>query len=348
MSFIKIDKLKIGKNQPPYVVAEISANHNGDIDMGYKLIEAAKNAGASAIKLQTYTPDTITLKSKEDDFMIKGGLWDGYSLYDLYQEAHTPFEWHKPFFDFAHAQDITCFSSPFDETAVDLLEDLNCPAYKIASFEAIDLPLIRYASQTKKPLIISTGMANLEEIEEAVATARDSGCQDLILLHCISAYPAPIEQSNLRTIVDLERRFQLPCGLSDHTLGTTASIAAIALGAVFIEKHFTLSRENAGPDSSFSLEPDEFSFLCKESKSAWLALGEIGYTRKQAELQNLQFRRSLYFIKDLNAGDTISVGDVKSIRPGFGIKPKFIDDIIGKKVNKIVHAGTAVNWNDIV
>ena len=252
---IEIAGRPIGPGQPPYVVAEMSANHNGKIERAIKTIDMAKQMGADAVKLQTYSPDSLTIKSDRPDFQLKTGLWNGYDLYGLYEWAHTPYEWHKTLFEHASKVDITCFSSPFDESAVDLLEDLNAPAYKIASFEAIDLPLIRYAAQTKKPMIISTGMASFEEIEEAVATARDSGCSELILLHCISSYPAPPEQSCLLTIPDLEKRFDVVAGLSDHTLGTTVAIAAVSIGANLVEKHVTLSRNDKGPDAEFSIEP---------------------------------------------------------------------------------------------
>ncbi|MFK5893085.1 MAG: pseudaminic acid synthase, partial [Pseudomonadota bacterium] len=273
---------KIGNNYPPYIIAEMSANHNGDIKRAFETIEMAKKMGADAVKIQSYTADTITIDCDNDEFMIKGGLWDGYNLYRLYEWAQTPFEWHKPLFDHARKIELTLFSTPFDETAVDLLEDLNAPAYKIASFEAIDLPLIKYVAETGKPMIISTGMANLEEITEAVETARENGCQQLVLLHCISSYPAPAEQSNLKTIVDLRERFSVVSGLSDHTLGTTVSVAGVALGASVIEKHVTISRADKGPDSEFSLEPDELMKLCQDSRTAWSSLGEVGYERKQA------------------------------------------------------------------
>ena len=348
MKKIIIDGTAIGDGCPPYIVAETSANHNGSIDRAKEIMLQAKQCGANAIKLQTYTADTITINSNADDFLIKGGLWDGQSLYELYRSAETPFEWHKPLFDYAKSIHLTCFSTPFDESAVDLLEDLNAPAYKIASFEAIDLPLIKYVASTGKPMIISTGMANQCEIEEAVNCAKEAGCQDLILLHCISSYPAPIAQSNLLTIPDMAKRFDVLTGLSDHTLGTTVSIASVALGACFVEKHFTLSRQDKGPDSEFSLEPHELSELCFKSKEAWLSLGHAGYEQKEAEKQNLQFRRSLYFVSDLKAGQIISESDVRSIRPGFGIAPKFYTDVLGKKVNQPVSRGTAVDWNYLV
>lgn len=347
MKKISIDGVDIGSGCPPYIVAEISANHNGSIDHAKRIMQAAKASGANAVKLQTYTADTITIQSDRDEFKIRGGLWDGHSLYDLYKLAQTPFEWHKPLFDYAKSINLTCFSTPFDETAVDLLEDLNVPAYKIASFELIDLPLIKYVASTKKPMIMSTGMANLEEISEAVACARESGCKNLILLHCISSYPAPANQSNLLTIPDLANQFDVLTGLSDHTLGTTVSIASVALGACFIEKHFTLSRSDKGPDSTFSLEPNELKTLCLDAEVAWAALGKAGYERKEAENENVQFRRSLYFVKSLKAGQVIEKHHVRSIRPGFGLKPKHLDDVIGKIAREDISEGMPVCWEKI-
>lgn len=344
---VVINGTAIGDGFPPYIVAEISANHNGSVDRAKEIMLRAKSCGANAVKLQTYTADTITLNSKNDDFLIKGGLWDGQFLYDLYRTAETPFEWHKPLFDYARSINLTCFSTPFDESAVDLLEDLNTPAYKIASFEAIDLPLIRYVASTKKPMVISTGMASLEEISEAIECARSAGCEDLIVLHCISSYPAPIEQSNLRTIPDLKSKFNIIPGLSDHTLGTQAAIASVALGACFIEKHFTLDRSEIGPDSSFSIEPTELEVLCDDSLAVWKALGKPGYERKQSEESNALFRRSLYFVSDLFQGDTIKPSDIRSVRPGFGLPPKHMDSLIGKKVKKNVCWGEAVKWDVI-
>jgi len=337
---INIAGRRIGIQYPPYIIAEMSANHNGNIDRAFETIAMAKAMGADAIKMQSYTANTITIDCDNEDFQIEGGLWDGYNLFKLYEWAQTPFEWHKPIFEFARKTDITLFSTPFDETAVDLLEDLNAPAYKIASFEAIDLPLIKYVAQTKKPMIISTGMANLDEISEAVEMARQSGCQQLVLLHCISSYPAPVEQSNLRTIPDLGKRFSVVSGLSDHTLGTTVSVASIALGASVIEKHVTLSRSDKGPDSEFSLEPEELRELCKETESAWLALGQAGYERKPAEEANLKFRRSIYIVEDMKKGDVFTEKNIRRIRPGFGLPPKHYNEILGKQINQDVKRGT--------
>lgn len=335
---------EIGINYPPYIIAELSANHNGDFESAKKLINEAKKAGADAVKMQTYRPDTITLNCDSDDFVIKGGLWDGRTLYDLYEEAHTPWEWHKPLFEHARKMGITIFSSPFDNTAVDLLEDLNAPAYKIASFEAVDLPLIRYVAKTGKPMIISTGMADAEEIAEAIEAAQSAGCKELAILHCVSGYPAPAADYNLRTIPDMIERFGLVTGLSDHTLDNTTAIASVVLGASLIEKHFTLDRSGGGPDDSFSLEPTDLVALCRDSKTAWSALGEIDYGRKSSEQDNVQFRRSLYFVRDLRAGDVVTADCLRSIRPGFGIPPKFLDDVIGRRVLRDISANSPVSY----
>jgi len=344
---VKIDGRRIGLDAPPYVIAELSANHNGSLDCALETVAMAKAMGADAIKLQTYTADTITIDCDKEDFQIHGGLWDGHSLYGLYEQAHTPYEWHAPIFEKAREVGITCFSSPFDETAVDLLEELNAPAYKIASFEAVDLPLIRYVAKTGKPIIISTGMADLSEITEAVQTARDAGCDNIILLHCISGYPAPVEQSNLRTIPDLAQKFGVVSGLSDHTLGTAVSVASVALGACVIEKHVTLSRSDKGPDSEFSLEPEELKCLCSESRDAWAALGRAGYERKPVEGENVKFRRSIYVVKEIRAGEQLTADNIRRIRPGFGLPPKYYDDVIGKTVKESIKRGTALKWEHI-
>jgi N-acetylneuraminate synthase len=307
----------------------------------------AKERGADAVKLQTYTADTLTIDSDKEDFQIHGGLWDGYNLYRLYQWAHTPYEWHKPLFDLASKLDIHCFSTPFDETAVDLLEDLNVPAYKIASFEAVDLPLIRYAASTRKPMIISTGMANLDEICEAVETARDAGCSELVLLHCISSYPASAEESNLRTIADLEKRFGVVAGLSDHTLGTTVSVAGVVMGAAVIEKHVTLSRVDKGADSEFSLEPHELGELCNNARTAWSALGRANYDLAPAEEGSLRFRRSIYVLEDVKAGEELTADNVRRIRPGFGLAPKYYDKVLGKRAACNLERGTALQWDHV-
>ena len=327
----------------PFIIAELSANHNGSIERAFESIKAAKEAGADAVKIQTYTADTMTIPCDNDDFIIKGGLWDGWNLYDLYKEAHTPYEWHKPLFDYAQEIGITIFSSPFDKTAVDLLEELNTNLYKVASFEIIDLPLIKYIAQTKKPMIISTGMANLEEITEAVEVAKENGCQDLVLLHCISSYPAPVEQSNLLTIPDLAKRFNTIVGLSDHTIGTTVATASVALGASVIEKHFTLSRKDKGPDSAFSIEPKELKQLCIDTKIAWEALGEAGYELKKSE--KTTNRRSLYAVKDIKKGEEFTIENTRSIRPGHGLAPKYFETLLGTKVVKSIKKGTPIDWS---
>lgn len=344
---MKIAGRSIGKIFPPYLIAELSANHNGSIENAFALINAAFNAGASAVKIQTYTPDVITLKSSSDEFMIKEGLWAGTSLYELYKRAHTPFEWHKPLFEYSRKIGITIFSSPFDKSAIDLLEDLNVPAYKIASFEIVDHELIRYAASTKKPLIISTGLANKEEIHEAVNIAKESGCKDLALLHCVSGYPAPSADYNLKTILDLQKTFSLPVGLSDHTLGHVSAITSVALGACIIEKHFTLNRNGGGPDDTFSMEPNDFKEMCNLTREAWQSLGKICYDIKTSEQKNLRFRRSLYFVNDLNMGDKIRPEDVRSVRPGNGLPPKFLKEVIGKSTSKKIIKNSPVSWDDI-
>jgi len=342
---IEIEGRRISVDATPYVIAEMSANHNGNIETALKLIETAMLAGADAVKIQTYRPDTITLNCDSEDFRIHGGLWDDRILYDLYQEAHLPWEWHPTLFEYARKLEITIFSTPFDNTAVDLLEDLNAPAYKIASFEAIDHELIKYVASTRKPMIISTGMADAQEIQEAIDAAREGGCRELALLHCVSGYPAPAADYNLRTIPDMIQRFKLVTGLSDHTLDNTTAIASVAMGASIIEKHFTLDRSGGGPDDSFSLEPAELLELCKDSKTAWQALGHVDYGRKTSEIENVKFRRSLYFVKDLKAGDVITRDVLRSVRPGFGLAPKFLDQLIGKVLKENVKINTAVKWD---
>lgn len=345
---IRIAGRRISLDAPPYVIAELSANHNGLLESALRIIEESKKAGADAVKLQTYRPDTITLDCDSEDFQIHGGLWDGRTLYELYQEAHMPWDWHKPLFDHARKLGITIFSSPFDPTAVDLLEDLNAPAYKIASFEAVDLPLIKYVAGTGKPMIISTGMADAEEIQEAIDSAREGGCKELAILHCVSGYPAPATDYNLRTLPDMIQRFGLVTGLSDHTLDNTTAITSVALGASIIEKHFTLDRNSGGPDDSFSLEPAEFAALCRDSRTAWAALGRVNYGRKSSELGNVKFRRSLYFVKDLKAGDVITEDTVRSVRPGFGLPTKYLEVVLGKVVTRDTKRGTALDWKLIM
>lgn len=344
---LKIAGRKIGEQYSPYIIAEMSANHNGDMDAAFKIIEEAKRAGADAVKIQTYTADSITLKSNLPDFQISDGLWGGRTLYELYEWAHTPWAWHKPLFEHARKHDITIFSSPFDNTAVDLLEDLNAPAYKIASFEAVDLPLIKYVANTGKPMIISTGMADAEEIGEAIEAAREGGCEELAILHCVSGYPASPEDYNLRTIKDMRERFGLVTGLSDHTLDNTTAIASVVMGSSIIEKHFTLDRNGGGPDDSFSMEPSDLTALCRDAKTAWSALGKVDYGMKSSEQANIKFRRSLYFVKALKAGDVITANAVRSVRPGYGIAPKFVEHIVGKKVVRNIPKNSPVCFDDL-
>ncbi len=339
---IKINGTSVGEKHPPYIVAEMSANHNGNIKNAFQIIKSAKENGAHAVKIQTYRPDTITIESDREDFKIKDGLWKGQTLYDLYESAHTPWDWHKDLFDYARKLDITIFSSPFDKTAVDLLEDLNTPAYKIASFEIVDIPLIKYVASTKKPIIISTGMANLVEIQDAVNACQESGCNNLALLHCVSGYPASSAEYNLNTVTDIKNKFDLITGLSDHTLNNITAIASIPLGVSIIEKHFTLNRNGGGPDDSFSLEPVDLKDLCESTYTAWKSLGKVDYNRKSSEMDNIKFRRSLYFVKALKKGDLITKEHVKSIRPGFGISPKYIYEVIGKYAKTQIEKGTAV------
>jgi len=339
---------KIGPNHAPYIIAEISANHNGSIEKAKQCILAAKHSGADAVKLQTYTADTMTIDCNRQEFMLKGGLWDGFKLYDLYKWAETPYEWHAELFAYAKEIGITVFSTPFDETAVDLLESLATPAYKIASFEITDIPLLSYIAATGKPIIMSTGMATEQEITDAIAAVRAGGCKELMVLHCISSYPAPIEQSNLKTISDIAERYQVVGGLSDHSLGTVAAITAIAVGASIVEKHFTLSRADKGPDSEFSIEPDQFKILCQQAKQAWQALGCASYQRKPAEVGNVKYRRSLYFVKPLKAGAIITEQNVRRIRPGLGLAPKYYHDVLGRRVCQDIEFGTPVSWELIV
>lgn len=330
----------------PYIIAELSGNHNGDINRALKLIESAKISGADAVKLQTYTADTLTIDHNSKDFIISEGLWKGYKLYDLYKEAHTPWEWHSALFNKGKELGITVFSTPFDETAVDFLESLQAPLYKIASFELNHHPLIAYVAKTKKPIIMSTGMASLEEINKSVKVAISNGCTDLTLLHCISAYPASIKECNLATMVDLQKRFPtLKVGLSDHTLGTTVAIAAVAMGAKVIEKHFTFCRSDGGVDADFSLEPEELRQLCLETKNAALAIGTINYSREENEKKNMIFRRSIYVVKDIEKGEIFTKDNIKIIRPGYGDCPSNYANWIGKKANFFIARGTPLQEN---
>jgi pseudaminic acid synthase len=344
---ITIAGRRIAVDEPPYVIAELSANHNGKLETAMQIINEAKAAGADAVKLQTYRPDTITLDCDSEDFRICGGLWDGRTLYELYKQAHMPWAWHAPLFEHARKLGITIFSSPFDNTAVDLLEDLNAPAYKIASFEAVDLPLIKYVASTGKPMIISTGMADAQEIQDAIDAAHSGGCKELAILHCVSGYPAPAGDYNLRTMPDMIQRFELVTGLSDHTLDNATAITSVAMGASIIEKHFTLDRRAGGPDDSFSLEPPELTQLCAGVRTAWESLGQVDYGRKSSEQGNAQFRRSLYFVQDIRAGDEIRADAVRSVRPGFGLAPKFLDEVLGHKAARSVRQNTPVTRADI-
>ncbi|MBD1571471.1 pseudaminic acid synthase [Aliivibrio sp. S10_S31] len=343
---MKIANRKIGKGHKPYIIAEMSGNHNGDITRAIELIKAAKDAGADAVKLQTYTADTITINHDSEEFMIRGGLWDGSKLYDLYEQAHTPWDWHKTLFDEAEKLGITIFSSPFDHTAVDFLESLNAPAYKIASFELIDLPLIRKVAATGKPIIMSTGNANLAEIEEAVLAAKAAGANDLILLHCTSGYPTPASQANISTISVIRDAFNVEVGLSDHTMDIGVSVAAVALGACVIEKHFTLARTDGGPDSAFSLEKEELKSLVVNCNMAFEAIGKPNFISTEAELQTKCHRRSLYIVKDIKRGDTLTEEHIRSVRPGNGIKPKYLDEVLGKKAKNNLKFGKPLSFED--
>ena len=335
----------IGAGQPPYVIAELSANHNGSLDRALETMEAARDAGADAIKLQTYTADTMTIDHDGPGFRIEGGLWDGRTLYDLYQEAYTPWEWHEALFAKGRDLGLAVFSTPFDPSAVDLLEDLSAPAYKIASFELVDLPLIRRVAATAKPMIMSTGMAGLGEIAAAVRAAREGGAGEIALLHCTSGYPTPPEEADLRTLPHLADAFGLVTGLSDHTSGIGVAVASVALGSAIIEKHFTLSRADGGPDSAFSMEPDEFKALCENAALAWRALGAVRYDRAKSEHATAQFRRSLYVVEDMAAGEVLTEHNVRAIRPGYGLAPEYYETLLGKRVNRAVARGTPMTWD---
>ena len=344
---IEIAGRKIGLAYEPFVICELSGNHNGSLERALVMLEAAAATGADAIKIQTYTPDTITIDCDRPEFRIEGGLWDGRTLYDLYGEAQTPYEWHAALFAKAKALGVILFSTPFDETAIDLLEGLGAPAYKIASFEVIDLPLIASVARRGKPMIISTGMANLAEIGDAVDTALKHGAPGVVLLHCVSAYPAPMDEANVRTVPDLAERFGVISGLSDHTPGSAASVAAVALGACVIEKHFTLARSDGGPDAAFSLEPAEFTALTRDCKDAWRALGKVGYDLLGSEQGNISFRRSLYVVADVAKGEVLTTAHVRSIRPGFGLAPRHLDDVLGKVAQRDLARGEAFSWDMI-
>lgn len=342
---IEIGGRKIGNRHPPFVVAELSANHNGSLERALAHIREAKRRGADAIKLQTYTADTLTIDCEREDFVIKGGLWDGSSLHDLYRKAYTPWEWHEALFAQARAVGIIPFSTPFDSSAVDLLERLGAPAYKVASFELVDLELLKCVARTGKPVVLSTGMASLAEIAEAVETLRTSGCSDIVLLHCVSSYPAPASAANLRTIPHMAEAFGLPVGLSDHTMGTAVACAAVALGACVIEKHFILDRRDGGPDSSFSIEPLELAALTSGCRMSWEARGEVNYQREAAEEANAVFRRSIYAVRDVAEGETLTREDVRVIRPGFGLAPRFLPQVLGRKTKHALRKGDRIRWD---
>lgn len=341
MEYIKIKDKFISEESSTFIIAEISANHNGSLENAKKMIKEAKSAGADAVKLQTYTADTITLDCDNEYFQIKQGtIWDGTTLHKLYEEAYTPWEWHDELFRFAEEENIICFSSPFDKTAVDFLDELNVPAYKIASFEITDIPLIEYIASKGKPIIISTGIATIQEIEDAVDTCRSVGNNNIILLKCTSSYPAPLEEINLNTIPNLKETFGVTVGLSDHTLGTEVPIAAVALGAKIIEKHFILDRNMGGPDSEFSLNIEEFTDMVKKIRNVEKALGKVNYKLSEKALKNREFSRSLFICEDVKKGDIINENNIRSIRPGYGISPKYINDIIGKTFKGDYKKGT--------
>jgi pseudaminic acid synthase len=344
---IFINGRELSNDQRPFIIAEISANHNGSIDRALETILAAKQAGVDAIKIQTYTPDTMTIESNNEDFFIKQGMWKGRSLYDLYSEAFTPFEWHERLFQYAKDLNITLFSTPFDEKAVDLLSSFNVPAFKVASFEIVDIPLIKYIAKRGKPMLISTGMSSLEEVEKAIQAAQTNGCQQIGVFHCISSYPTPIEEANLKMITILREKFNVQVGLSDHTKGATASIVATGLGATFIEKHFTLSRADGGVDSAFSLEPSEMKKLVQDCNEAFLSVGKGSFKRPSIEANNKIFRRSLYFVENLKKGEIVKERHIRRIRPGFGLPPEYLSSVIGKKVTRDVFRGDRVDQGNI-
>lgn len=343
---IKISGHTIGRDHAPFIIAEMSGNHNQSLERALEIVEAAAKSGAHALKIQTYTAETMTLDLDEGEFFISdpNSLWKGKSLYDLYQEAYTPWEWHKPIFDRCRELGVIGFSTPFDDTAVDFLETLDVPCYKIASFENTDIPLIRKVAATGKPMIISTGMATIAELDETVRAARDAGCNDLILLKCTSTYPATAENTNIQTIPHMRELFGCEVGLSDHTMGTGVSVASVALGATVIEKHFTLNRADGGVDSTFSMEPTEMAALVDESERAWQALGKVNYGPTEKEKKSLVFRRSLYIVEDVKAGEMLTRENLRAIRPGYGLPPKFMDQVLGKRVKRVVKRGTRLSW----
>ena len=344
-SFITINGREIGPGCPPYVIAEMSANHGGSYEYALRILEAAKVAGAHAVKLQTYTADTMTIDCDNEHFRIKGTIWEGQTLYGLYEEAHTPWEWFPGLKEKAVELGLDLFSSPFDSTAVNFLESQDVPAYKVASFELVDIPLIRKLAQTGRPVIMSTGMASLEEIEEAVSEFQNAGGDELALLKCTSAYPASPEEANLRTLVDMGERFGVPVGVSDHTLGNTVSVAAVSLGACVVEKHFTLDRSDGGPDASFSLEPQEFKCLAEEIGIAYASLGDVHYQATEKQAASLAFRRSLFVVADMEAGDVFDVTNVRCIRPSMGLHPRHLSEVIGRRASKNIRRGTPLSWD---
>lgn len=344
---ITIGSFDFNASKRVFIIAELSANHNGSLENALETIRAAKRTGADAIKLQTYTPDTITIDCDKEDFKIKGTIWEGKKLFDLYKEAYTPWEWHQELFDVAREEGLICFSSPFDKTAVDLLEDLGAPAYKIASFEITDIPLIEYVASKGKPVIISTGIAGLEDIELALDACRRIGNEQIILLKCTSSYPAPIEEANLAMIPDLAKRFGVITGLSDHTLGITVPVAAVVLGARVIEKHFILDRSIGGPDASFSLDEKEFTAMVQAVREAEVAIGKVDYTITDKMKKSREFSRSLYVVEDIKAGEVITEENVRSIRPGFGMHPKFLKEVVGRIAEVNLEKGTPLNKQHI-
>jgi N-acetylneuraminate synthase len=341
---VTIASRAIGSGQPPFLVAELSANHNGSLERALRHVREARDRGADAIKFQTYTPDTLTLQSNREDFRIKGGTWDGFTLYDLYSQAYMPWEWHEPLFAEARRVGLIAFSTAFDATAVDLLDRLDVPAIKVASFEAVDLDLLATVASTGRPVILSTGMATLGEIDQAVSTLRANGCRELVLLHCVSAYPAPATDANLRTIAHMADAFDVPVGLSDHTTGVSVACAAVAHGACLIEKHFTLSRADGGPDSTFSIEPAELADLCGGCRTAWEAQGTVSYARESSEASSLVFRRSIYAVRDIGQGETLSRENVRVIRPGFGLAPRYLPQVLGRRARRTIGAGEPIAW----
>lgn len=347
---IKVEQYEIGANNHPFIIAEMSGNHNQSLERALEIVEAAAKAGAHALKIQTYTADTLTLDSNSEDFLITDdeSLWKGKKLYDLYNEAYTPWEWHKPIFERAKELGMIAFSTPFDNSAVDFLETLDVPMYKIASFENTDLPLIEKVASTSKPMIVSTGMATVAELDDLVRTANGAGCKDLILLKCTSTYPATPKNTNISTIPHMSEMFNVQVGLSDHTMGTGVAVAAVTLGATVIEKHFTLSRADGGVDSAFSMEPAEMKSLVEETKRAWQALGKVTYGPTEKEKESLKFRRSIYVAKDIEVGEQFTKENIRIVRPGFGLEPKYYPDLLGKKAKKPYVMGTPIKLDDLI